>query len=82
MTTPVKPEDCMTMAEVRDARIKDRRDAIRDEARKAQVIDHAAGTARKHGVPEQLIREIYELLVETSIAHELDCFDQRHTGNA
>ena len=63
------------------ARIKDHRDAIRDEARKAQVIDHAADVARHHAVPDGLIPEIYELLIETSIAHELDCFDRSHASN-
>jgi isochorismate pyruvate lyase len=63
------------------ARIKDHRDAVRDEARKAQVIEHAALVAREAGVPEVVIRRIYELLVEASIAHELDCFDQLRTAN-
>jgi isochorismate pyruvate lyase len=62
------------------ARIKDHRDAVRDEARKAQVIDHAARVARESGVPEVLIRQIYELLVEASIAHELDYFDGRQAS--
>jgi isochorismate pyruvate lyase len=58
------------------ARIKEHRGAVRDEVRKAQVIDHAARVAREARVPEGAIRHIYELLVEASIEHELDCFDQ------
>lgn len=59
------------------ARIKVDRDTVRDEARKAQVIDHAAAVARRVGVAEPLVRQIYELMIEASIAHELDRFDAR-----
>ena len=63
------------------ARIKDRRDAVRDEARKSQVIDQASHAARQAGVPGWVISPIYELLVEASIKHELDCFDRHHAVN-
>jgi isochorismate pyruvate lyase len=59
------------------ARIKPHRDDVRDEPRKAAVIDHACDVARETGFPEGLTRQIYELLVEGSIAHEFDRFDQR-----
>ena len=59
------------------ARIKQRRDDIRDEPRKAAVIEHACEVGREEGVPELLVRQLYETLVETSIAYELDRFDQR-----
>lgn len=58
------------------ARIKPHRDDVRDEPRKAAVIDHACAVARAEVFPEGLTRQIYELLVEGSIAHELDRFDQ------
>jgi isochorismate pyruvate lyase len=58
------------------ARIKEHRGAVRDEARKAQVIEHAVRAARAAGVPEGPVLRIYELLVEASIGHELDCFDR------
>jgi len=63
------------------ARIKDHRDAVRDAARKAQVIDQASHAARQAGVPDGLIPSIYELLVEASIEHELGCFDRHHAEN-
>ena len=59
------------------ARIKQDRDAVRDEARKQEVIDHAAAVAAEAGFPPALARGIYDLLVEGSIAHELERFDAR-----
>ena len=59
------------------ARIKQRRDDIRDEPRKAAVIEHACEVGREEGVPELLVRQLYETLVESSIAYELDRFDRR-----
>ncbi|WP_380875326.1 chorismate mutase [Sphingomonas sp. DBB INV C78] len=59
------------------ARIKSTRDAVRDEGRKAQVIDNAAAVAAKVGFPPELVRAIYEQLVEGSIAYEFERFDAR-----
>ena len=59
------------------ARIKPTRDSVRDEARKAQVIDNVRKAAVAAGVPGDVIGRIYELLVEASIAYELDKFDSR-----
>lgn len=59
------------------ARIKPERGQVRDEARKAQVIDNARRTAGECGVPPELAGELYERLVEGSIAYELDAFDAR-----
>ncbi|AGH48548.1 MULTISPECIES: chorismate mutase [Sphingomonadales] len=59
------------------ARIKTTRGAVRDEARKAQVIDNAAAVAARVGVPPALVRALYEQLVEGSIAYEFDKFDAR-----
>lgn len=59
------------------ARIKPARSAVRDEARKAQVIANACTEARAAGVPEALIATLWEQLVEASIAYELDAFDRR-----
>lgn len=59
------------------ARIKQDREAVRDEPRKEQVIDHACAVAREQGFPEPLARKIYEVLVEGSIAYELTHFDRR-----
>ena len=57
--------------------IKQDRNAVRDEARKAEVIDHAAAVAAEAGFPPALARAIYDLLVEGSITHELERFDAR-----
>ena len=59
------------------ARIKPDRDAVRDEPRKASVIDHACAIAREKDFPEALTRLIYDMLVEGSIAHEFERFDNR-----
>lgn len=57
------------------ARIKPAREAVRDERRKAQVLANVARLAKEHDVPEEAASELYERLVEASIAYELDRFD-------
>lgn len=59
------------------ARIKPTRDAVRDEARKAQVIANVRAHARTAGVPEAAVAALWETLVEASIAYELAAFDRR-----
>ena len=59
------------------ARIKPTRSAVRDEARKAQVIGNAKRHAAGLGVPVDVIEALYEGLVEGSIAYEFDRFDER-----
>ncbi|HXH15081.1 MAG TPA: chorismate mutase [Sphingomonas sp.] len=59
------------------ARIKPERGHVRDEARKTQVIDNARAAAVKLGVPEAVVAELWERLVEASIAYELVAFDRR-----
>ena len=58
------------------ARIKQTRDAVRDEARKAQVIANVRAEAVVQGLPEALLAQLWDLLVEGSIAYELDRWDQ------
>ena len=58
------------------ARIKPTRGAVRDEARKAEVIANAREDAQTRGLPAERIAEIWELLVETSIAYEMDEWDR------
>lgn len=95
---PVPPEDCRSMAEVREgvdaldaelvgllarrfgymraaARIKPDREAVRDEARKAQVIAQASALAAAAGLPAGLAEDLWERLVEASIAYEFDVWD-------
>lgn len=59
------------------ARIKTDRATVRDDARKAEVIENAKANARKHGVPEPLTAAMWEMLVENSIAYEMVLFDAR-----
>ena len=58
------------------ARIKQARDAVRDEERKAEVIANAAADAEARDLPYQDVAAIWERLVETSIAYELVEWDR------
>ncbi len=58
------------------ARIKPSRDVVRDEQRKAQVIAAVVKRAREIDLPSEAIGEIWEHLVEASIAYEFDEWDQ------
>ena len=96
----VKPDQCATMAEVRQgvdrldeqivallaerfrymdaaARIKPDRALVRDEERKAQVIGNVERIATVEGAPVAAVAALYESLVESSIAYELERFDER-----
>ncbi|KAI5805170.1 hypothetical protein EDC01DRAFT_642423 [Geopyxis carbonaria] len=59
------------------ARIKPSRAVVRDEWRKADVIAKALATARRSDVdvPQEVVRAVYEALVEGSIAHEFGRWD-------
>ena len=59
------------------ARIKPTRGEVRDEARKAEVIQNVRRAAASRGVPDDLIARLYDMLIEGSIAYELDEFDAR-----
>jgi isochorismate pyruvate lyase len=58
------------------ARIKPSRDAVRDEARKASVISAAVAEAEVHGIPADVVGDIWERLVEGSIAYEFGEWDR------
>ena len=96
---PKLPDDCTTMADVREgvdatdrelvallerrfgymraaARIKPSRDVVRDEERKASVIAAAQADARERGLPASVIGNIWETLVEGSIAYEFEEWDR------
>ncbi|UUL82141.1 chorismate mutase [Sphingomonas sp. S1-29] len=64
------------------ARIKPERGQVRDEARKAQVIANAQAHARAAGVPEAVVGDLWERLVEASIAYELEAFDANLSASA
>ena len=56
------------------ARIKPERGAVRDEARKAEVLANVARHAEAAGVPGEAAA-LWERLVEASIAYEFERFD-------
>ncbi len=58
------------------ARIKQSRDAVRDEDRKASVIAAAVAEAEAQGIPGDVIADIWERLVEGSIAYEFTEWDR------
>jgi isochorismate pyruvate lyase len=57
------------------ARIKTDRDTVRDEARKAQVIGNVRRAALNARIPQDVVAEMWETLVEGSIAYELGRWD-------
>lgn len=59
------------------ARIKPERGHVRDETRKAAVIANARATAEAQGAPAGRIAALWDALVESSIAYELERFDAR-----
>jgi isochorismate pyruvate lyase len=59
------------------ARIKQSRDIVRDEARKAEVLQNVRKLADEAGLPEGLTDQIWEKLIESSIAYELEQWDKR-----
>jgi isochorismate pyruvate lyase len=58
------------------ARIKADRSAVRDEARKREVITNAEAAAVAAGIPAGVAATLWESLVEASIAHELATWDR------
>lgn len=60
------------------ARIKQRRDAVRDEERKAQVIANVRAEAAKFDLPADLLTQIWDDLIEGSIAYEMQRWDEKH----
>ena len=58
------------------ARIKQSRDIVRDEGRTAAVIAAAADDAHARGLPAEKIAVLWDFLVETSIAYELEEWDR------
>ncbi len=59
------------------ARIKPERGQVRDEARKARVVAQAGTHAAALGLPEAAVTDIWDRLVEASIAYELDHWDAK-----
>ncbi|MBO9697350.1 MAG: chorismate mutase [Sphingopyxis sp.] len=62
------------------ARIKGDRNAVRDEARKAEVLDNVAREAVAAGLDPGRLRAVWDELVEQSIAHEATEWDRLRAG--
>lgn len=60
------------------ARIKNRRDLVRDDARVDDVLAKVRRSATDHGIDPELIAGVFRELVERSIAHEFVLFDRQH----
>ncbi|QTD55951.1 chorismate mutase [Parasphingorhabdus cellanae] len=63
---------CMNAA----ARIKSEKSAVRDEKRKAEVLENVKQLASAAGIPVPTMAAIWEMLIETSISYELEKWDQ------
>ena len=63
---------CMDAA----ARIKQDRNVVRDEVRKAAVLQNVKQLSEKARIPVPVMAAIWEMLVETSISYELQKWDQ------
>jgi isochorismate pyruvate lyase len=62
------------------ARIKPARGQVRDEARKRQVIENAMAEAERRGLDPATIGQLWDALVEASIAHEFEQWDRLRTA--
>lgn len=57
------------------ARIKTDRSAVRDEARKAQVLANVKAAAAASAIPVDIVEQLWDQLVEASIAYEFQHWD-------
>ncbi len=58
------------------ARIKTDRNVVRDEGRKAEVIENARADAENRALPADELARMWYDLVETSIAYEMEEWDR------
>ena len=66
----------------RAGQIKPNRGAVRDEWRKQDVHSKVQAEAGKHDFPGDLLHDLYEVLMEGSIAYEFTVFDERTNAKA
>jgi isochorismate pyruvate lyase len=57
------------------ARIKDDRATVRDDLRKAEVLANVRRAALDARIPQELVADLWESLIEGSIAYELERWD-------
>ena len=58
------------------ARIKTDRNVVRDDGRKAEVIENARADAENRALPADELARMWDDLVETSIAYEMEEWDR------
>lgn len=58
------------------ARLKQRRDQVRDEARIADVLMKVETEAIRLGADPRVVAAAYRALIEASIVHEFEAFDR------
>jgi isochorismate pyruvate lyase len=58
------------------ARIKQDRDAVRDNARVEDVVAKVKAEARKLGLSEEIVEPVWRTLVERCIAYEFEVWDK------
>jgi isochorismate pyruvate lyase len=59
------------------ARIKTERAAVRDPARVEEVVERVKAHADRVGLSHAIAEPVWRLLIERSIAHELEAWDRR-----
>ena len=59
------------------ARIKASRDAVRDEPRIEDVVAKVIAEGRRAGLSPDIAEQVWRTLIEASIAHEFEKFDQK-----
>jgi isochorismate pyruvate lyase len=65
------------------ARIKQDREAVRDNARIEDVVAKVKAAAREAGLSEEIAEPVWRLLIERCIAHEFGVWDRlRHEAQA
>jgi len=65
----------------RAAEIKSERSTVRDEGRIADVIAKVLAQAQEAGLRADIAEPVWRVLVERSIAYELEAFDHKHQGS-
>lgn len=59
------------------ARIKAKREQVRDEARIADVIEKVKAGARENGLSVEIAEPVWRTMIEACIAYELKEFDKK-----
>ena len=64
----------------RAGEMKDTREAVRDEARIAEVLAKVVVEAERRGLSAAIAEPVWRTLVERSIAHELEIFNRKRAS--